>query len=96
MSKKIDKYELEISRLKNELEKYKNAVTELNTLNELSMAAGRAIDVDQMLNIIVKKTTKTLNAEQGSIMLVNKDQNDPVKTYLIQKEMTTSMRGLPY
>ena len=90
MSKNIDKYELEITRLKNELEKYKNAVAELNTLNELAITAGRANDVDQMLNIIVEKTTKTLNAEQGSIMLVSKDQYNPVNTYLIQKEMTTS------
>ncbi len=90
MSKNIDKYELENARLKNELEKYKAAVAELNTLNELAIAAGRAVDVDQMLNIIVKKTTRTLNAEQGSIMLVTQNKDDPLKTYLRQKEMTTS------
>ncbi len=90
MSKNIDQYELENARLKTELEKYKAAVAELNTLNELAIAAGRAVDVDQMLNIIVKKTTRTLNAEQGSIMLVTQNKEDPLKTYLRQKEMTTS------
>jgi signal transduction histidine kinase/DNA-binding response OmpR family regulator len=90
MLKNTDKYEQEITRLKNELEKYKTAVAELNTLNELAIAAGRAFDVDQMLNIIVKKTTRTLNAEQGSIMLVTQDKDGPLKTYLHQKEMTTS------
>ena len=90
MTRNIDKNELEIAWLKKELEKYKTAVAELNTLNDLSISAGKSSDVDQMLNIIVKKTTKYLDAEQGSVMLVTEDQDKQIKTYLIQKEMTTS------
>ena len=93
MTGNIDKYELEIAWLKKELEKYKTAVAELNTLNDLSISAGKSSDVDQMLSIIVKKTTKYLDAEQGSIMLVTENQDKQVKTYLVQKEMTTSRRA---
>ncbi len=94
MAKNIEKYEQEISKLRTELEKYKVAVNELNTLNELAISAGRAADVDQMLNIIVKKTTKALDAEQGSIMLITEDQNNPLKTYLRQKEVTNSKQTI--
>jgi len=94
MSKNIGKYSQEISQLKKELEKYKTAVAELNTLNELAIAAGQAVDVDQMLNIIIKKITRSWMQNRGSIMLVTKDQSNPLKTYLRQKEVTISKQNL--
>jgi signal transduction histidine kinase/DNA-binding response OmpR family regulator len=91
---RIEKYEQQISLLKRELEGYKISVAELNTLNEIAVSAGLAVNVDQMLSLIIKKTTNALNAEQGTIMLLNKEKGNLLKTFLREKEVTSSKQNL--
>ena len=78
---KLKKLEKENLELKEQLEQYKSAVNELQILNEIAIAAGNSQSTDQTLNTIVQKILRALNAEQGSIMLLTDDQNDPFKTF---------------
>ena len=68
--------------LEKEIQRLRAAVEELRVLNEIAVAARRATDIDHMLNIIVQKSIIALNAEQGSILLVTQNQNDPFTTFI--------------
>ncbi len=68
--------------LEKEIQRLRAAVEELRVLNEIAVAARRATDIDHMLNIIVQKSIIALDAEQGSILLVTKNQNDPFTTFI--------------
>ena len=82
MSKSHEK----IRVLEDEIKQLREAVEELKVLNEIAVAARKATDIDQMLNIIVQKSIVALNAEQGSILLVTQNQNDPFTTYIRQDD----------
>ena len=80
------KSSVKIKELENEVNQLREAVEELKVLNEIAVAARKATDIDQMLNIIVQKSIVALNAEQGSILLVTQNQNDPFTTYIRQDD----------
>ena len=73
---------------KQELNHLKSAVEELTVLNELAIAAGSSMEVDQVLDIIVQKSIKAMKAEQGSILLVTDQQDTPFKTLIRQQDQT--------
>ncbi len=77
--------ELEIQRLR-------SAVDELTLLNELALAASSSLEVDQILETIVKKSVKSVKAEQGAIMLVTARSESPLKT-LIRKEDNSEIQS---
>ena len=79
----------ENEQLKQQLEQFKSAVNELQLLNEIAIAAGNSANVDQTLNTIVQKILRAVNAEQGSIMLLTDDQNDPFRTFLRKEDFST-------
>ncbi|MFZ0455478.1 MAG: ATP-binding protein [Ignavibacteriaceae bacterium] len=80
-----------IKELEDEIKRLREAVEELKVLNEIAVAARKATDIDQMLNIIVQKSIIALNAEQGSILLVTQNENDPFTTYIRQDD-TSKLR----
>ncbi len=82
-----DKYEKRIHQLEIALSGYLAAVTELKVLNEIAVEAGSTVNVDQTLNLIVQKTIKLLNAEQGIIYLVT-EQKDIFKTLIKQENIS--------
>ena len=86
MPDKDFKYEKKIQELEEELNNAKSAVEELKVLNEIAIGAGRAIDVDQTLNIVLQKTIKAVNAEQGAILLVSENQKDILRTFIRQDD----------
>lgn len=88
MKDKIDKYEQKIQQLESELIGFRSAVEELKVLNEIAVAAGKASNIDQTLNIIVQKIIKTVEAEQGLIYLVT-PQKDVFKTFIKQDDTST-------
>src|SRR3970040_2460637 len=88
MLNKIDKYEKKIKELESELISFQFAVAELKVLNEIAVAAGKAADIDQTLNIIVQKIIKSVEAEQGLIYLVT-PQKDVFKTFIKQDDTST-------
>ncbi len=75
-----------IARLEKELRKLKSAVEELTVLNELAIAAGSSLEVDQVLDIIVKKSLNAVGAEQGTIMLVTSYRERPLQTLIRQAD----------
>lgn len=75
-----------IIQLESELHRLKSAVEELTVLNDLAIAAGTSMEVDQMLDIIVEKSIKAVKAEQGSILLVTDQKDTPLKTLLRQPD----------
>ncbi len=81
-SKKIQELELEVKRLK-------ASVEELRLLNDIAVSASKETDVDLMLNVIVKKSIKALDAEQSLILLVTKNPKDPFKTIIRQDDRSS-------
>ncbi|HKJ82380.1 MAG TPA: hypothetical protein VJ954_10175, partial [Ignavibacteriaceae bacterium] len=79
---KIKELELEISRLK-------SSVYELKVLNDIAIASGKAVDVDQMLNLIVQRTINVIGAEQGSILLSTQNKDEPFKTIIRQDDSSS-------
>ena len=86
------KSSVKIQELEHEVKRLKEAVEELKVLNEIAVSARRATDVDQMLNIIMQKSILALDAEQGSILLVTKNQNDPFTTYIRRDDSSKLQR----
>ncbi len=92
MSSSKDKnieYIKKIENLEHEVDKLKSAVQELSVLNDLAIAAGRTLDLDKLLNIIVRKTILSLKAEQAAIQLVTPNTVSPLNT-LIRREAQSS------
>lgn len=75
--------------LKQKLEQYKSAVNELQLLNEIAIASGYSQNIDQTLNSIVQKILRAVNAEQGSIMLLTEDEQDPFQTFIRKEAYST-------
>ena len=80
-----------ISELEKKVAELKSAVAELEVLNEIAVSASKAVDVDQILNLIVQKSIKTIDAEQGSILLLTSDKKKPLKT-IIRQDDTSSLK----
>ena len=79
----INKYKKRIEQLEEELRDSQLAISELEVLNEIAVAAGKAGKVDQILNLILNKTTKFVDAEHGVILLVS-DDNEILETFIKQ------------
>ncbi len=82
-----DKYEVKIKQLESDLSSYRAAVEELKLLNEIAVAAGRTINVDQTLKLILNKTVSAVNAEHGSIRLVS-EEHEVLKTFIKQENIS--------
>ncbi len=80
-----------ILQLENEIRRLKSAVEELIVLNELAVAAGTTLEVDNMLDIIVEKSIKAVKAEQGSILLVTEEKDAPLKTLIRQADQRSRL-----
>ena len=78
-----------IQELENEIKRLKASVEELRLLNDIAVSASKETDVDLMLNVIVKKSIKALDAEQSSILLVTKNPKDPFKTIIRQDDRSS-------
>ncbi len=72
--KSVDKYEKKIQQLESQLSGFQMAVSELKVLNEIAVAAGRSVNLDQTLQLILNKTVSTINSEHGAILLVSESQ----------------------
>ncbi len=78
-----------ISASENEIKRLKSAVEELVLLNELAVSAGSKTDFEEMLDFIVNKTIKALRAEQGSIILLTRDREKPLRTLIRQDDLSS-------
>ena len=81
---RIRELEAEISRLK-------ISVAELKVLNEIAVTSGKATDIEQILHLIVQKSISAIEAEQGSILLTTKNQDESLMT-LVRQDDTSSLK----
>ncbi|RPI70002.1 MAG: GAF domain-containing protein, partial [Ignavibacteriales bacterium] len=94
MADKTNKYEKRIQQLEGELSGFKSAVAELKILNEIAVAAGKEVSIDQTLKLILNKTVNAVNAEHGAILLVSENQ-EVFKTF-IKQENESKIRKSPH
>ena len=74
-----------------ELSSLRSAVFELEVLNELAVAATKVSSSEHMLELIVKKCIKVVDAEQGSILRVSKSADKVVST-LVRQDATSTLK----
>ncbi|NND70356.1 MAG: SpoIIE family protein phosphatase [Rhodothermales bacterium] len=72
----------QVSRLEAENQRLRRAVEELSVLNELAAAIGGSRSSEEVVEQVVKKSVKTIGAEQGLVTLVDDTQVDPTQTYV--------------
>ena len=75
-----------IKELKAEIDRLRSSVNELKILNEIALSTGRAADIDQILNLIVRKCVDVFDVEQGSILLLTENEKEPFKTIIRQDD----------
>jgi sigma-B regulation protein RsbU (phosphoserine phosphatase) len=81
--------------LKEENQRLRRAVEELSILNEIGLAISSTLGVEKITELIVKKCTKHIRAEQGSIWLLSEgDKATPLKTFV--RIMNSTFSGVPY
>lgn len=87
MKKKLKQFEDKLSGLQ-------DAVDELKILNEIAVAAGRTVDIDQTLKLILNKTINAVKAEHGAILLLSENQ-EVLKTFIRQSN-ESKLRKTPH
>ena len=70
--------------LQEEIQQFRAAVEELKLLNEIAMEASGAGSTEAMLGMIIDKSLKVVDAEQGSILLVTGEAGASLKTFIRQ------------
>ncbi|MBC8182453.1 sigma-54-dependent Fis family transcriptional regulator [candidate division KSB1 bacterium] len=78
----MEDYQTSLQDLNEENKHLKNIVSEMTILNDLSIAMSSTMEVQEIMAKIITKTIKTIGAEQGTIMLVEKNSNVPMRTII--------------
>lgn len=68
------------SSLQEENDRLKRAVEELSILNDLARAIGASLNSQEIIQTIVRRSIRALNAEQGVITLVEEQGHDSMRT----------------
>jgi len=84
-----------MERLEQENRRLKRAVEELSILNEIGVAISSTMGVEKMTELILKKCTKYIKAEQGVIWLVSKEEEIP-RFVSFKRVVDPTFVGLPY
>lgn len=83
------------ARLEAENRRLRRALEEVSILNEIAIAVSSTLALDRILDLIVKKCVKHLGAEQGTVLLLDEQQEEkPFQTMI--RGWDSSSRGLPY
>ncbi len=67
-----------------EIQRLRAAVGELKLLNDIALASSGAGSIEAMLGMIIDKSLKMVNAEQGSVFLVTGEADTSLKTFIRQ------------
>jgi sigma-B regulation protein RsbU (phosphoserine phosphatase) len=70
----------EIRSLQEENQRLKRAVEELSILNDLARAIGASLNTQEIIQTIVRRSLRAINAEQGVITLVEEQSTQSMKT----------------
>ncbi len=85
------KKDVSLETLKRENERLRKSVAELSILNEVSSVINSTMSLNKVLDLVVTRSVKALNAKQGTIHLVDKDSQaeDPFRTFIRKADETT-------
>lgn len=84
-----------IQKLEEETKNLRAAVEELSILNDISTAINTTMSLEEIIELVVKKCIRYLKAEQGTVTLLQEDQQDaPFRT--IMRKAEKSRNPLPY
>ncbi len=65
-----------------ENERLRRSVGELSLLNELAVTIGATNDSEKIIHTIVRKAVRSVEAEQGDIMLITREEKDELSTLI--------------
>ena len=71
---------MDIAALRRENRYLRRAVDELSFLNELSGTIGSLFNSKEIMQMIIKKSIRSIHAEQGAIILVDEEGDQEMKT----------------
>ncbi|MBN1479470.1 SpoIIE family protein phosphatase [candidate division KSB1 bacterium] len=77
-----------------EIKKLRRAVSELSILNDLAREIGASTNSEKIMQRVINRSLRAVNAEQGTITLVGEDSADPHKTLV--RDMVSSSHHQPY
>jgi len=75
--------------LREENQRLRRAVEELSILNDLARAIGASLNSQEIMQTIIRRSLKAVNAEQGVITLVDRQEEQPMVT-LVRTMMSSS------
>lgn len=81
-------------QLQKENKRLKRAIEELSILNELAQEIGASINSAKIMQRVINRSLRAVNAEQGNIALVGPDSADPHKTLV--RDMVSSSQHQAY
>jgi sigma-B regulation protein RsbU (phosphoserine phosphatase) len=83
-----------IEQIRDENKRLRRAVDELSILNDLARAISSTMSLDQIMELIVKKSIKTMKVEQGTVTLLTAKETAPMKTLV--RGADSSYGKIPY
>ena len=86
--------QISLGQLQLENKRLRRAVEELSILNDLATAIGGTSDPTAIMRIIVKRSLKTVSAEQGVITLIDQKTSDPSKTLIRTMESSKEQAAI--
>jgi len=78
----MDINQINSPRISNENKHLKQTINELTILNELSIAMSSTMALQEIMAKIITKTIKTIGTEQGTIMMLEKKSDIPMRTII--------------
>lgn len=84
----------QLLHLQEENDKLRRSLDELVILNELALEIGGKFDLQQILQMVVKRSIKAVHAEQGTITLIRAQPQNPYHT-LVRIQQSTN-HGQPF
>lgn len=68
------------AKLQEENRRLKRAIEELSILNDLGRAISASLDSQEIMQTIIRRSLRAVNAEQGVITLVDEESSQPMRT----------------
>ena len=76
----FDELEVRLKRIERENQRLRRSVQELSLLNDLAREIGTSFSTEDIMQSIVRRAIRSVQAEQGVIKLVEEQTNDPMVT----------------
>ncbi len=68
--------------IQEEIIRLKQSVNELTILNDISNAISSTMDLQEIMATIITKSLNTLGVEQGTVMLIEENSEEPMRTMI--------------